>query len=158
MGPGLTHAWAEIFLPAQAGRLKAVGGYNLIPLAVGRVIAQAMPMTGTFLGTTDVYLGLSVDGEVVRLRPFICPSTSRSAAIFSTPYSSMIWVPDRCPAWRTCSTWCQWCSARRCDHCLPHARPPVLIQTSDVATSVTALAGKTRFICQVCNFPPGAPR
>ena len=34
------------------------------PLAVGRVIAQVMPMTGTFLGMTDAYLGMSVDVEV----------------------------------------------------------------------------------------------
>ena len=66
---GTTHAWAEIFLPG-AGWItfdptnRAVGGYNLIPLAVGRVIAQVMPMTGTFLGMTDAYLGMSVDVEV----------------------------------------------------------------------------------------------
>lgn len=69
MGAGSTHAWAEIFLPG-AGWItfdptnRAVGGYNLIPLAVGRVIAQVMPMTGTFLGMTDAYLGMSVDVEV----------------------------------------------------------------------------------------------
>ena len=69
MGAGSTHAWAEIFLPG-AGWVtfdptnRAVGGYNLIPLAVGRVIAQVMPMTGTFLGMTDAYLGMSVDVEV----------------------------------------------------------------------------------------------
>lgn len=68
-GAGSTHAWAEIFLPG-AGWItfdptnRAVGGYNLIPLAVGRVIAQVMPMTGTFLGMTDAYLGMSVDVEV----------------------------------------------------------------------------------------------
>ena len=68
-GAGTTHAWAEIFLPG-AGWItfdptnRAVGGYNLIPLAVGRVIAQVMPMTGTFLGMTDAYLGMSVDVEV----------------------------------------------------------------------------------------------
>ena len=66
---GSTHAWAEIFLPG-AGWItfdptnRAVGGYNLIPLAVGRVIAQVMPMTGTFLGMTDAFLGMSVDVEV----------------------------------------------------------------------------------------------
>jgi len=54
MGAGTTHAWAEIFVPG-AGWIafdptnQAVGGYNLIPLAVGRVIAQVMPLTGTFL-------------------------------------------------------------------------------------------------------------
>lgn len=69
MDAGSTHAWVEIFLPG-AGWVsfdptnRAVGGYNLIPLAVGRVIAQVMPMTGTFLGMTDAYLGMSVDVEV----------------------------------------------------------------------------------------------
>ena len=68
-GAGSTHAWTEIFLPG-AGWItfdptnRAVGGYNLIPLAVGRIIAQVMPMTGTFLGMTDAYLGMSVDVEV----------------------------------------------------------------------------------------------
>lgn len=41
------------------------GCYNLIPLAVGRVITQVMmPMTGTFLGMTDAYLDMSVNVEV----------------------------------------------------------------------------------------------
>lgn len=68
-GAGTTHAWGEVFVPG-AGWItfdptnRAVGGYNLIPLAVGRVIAQVMPMTGTFLGMTDAYLGMSVDVEV----------------------------------------------------------------------------------------------
>jgi transglutaminase-like putative cysteine protease len=66
---GSTHAWAEIFLPG-AGWItfdptnRAVGGHNLIPLAVGRVIAQVMPMTGTFLGMTDAYQGMSVEVQV----------------------------------------------------------------------------------------------
>ena len=69
MGAGSTHAWTEIFLPG-AGWItfdptnRAVGSYNLIPLAVGRIITQVMPMTGTFLGMTDAYLGMSVDVEV----------------------------------------------------------------------------------------------
>ncbi len=69
MAAGSTHAWVEIFLPG-AGWItfdptnQAVGGYNLIPLAVGRIITQVMPMTGTFLGMTDAYLGMSVDIEV----------------------------------------------------------------------------------------------
>ena len=66
---GSTHAWAEIFVPG-AGWItfdpthRAVGGFNLIPLAVGRVIAQVMPLTGTFLGRTDAYQGMSVEVEV----------------------------------------------------------------------------------------------
>jgi transglutaminase-like putative cysteine protease len=67
--PGSTHAWAEIFLPG-AGWItfdpanRAVGGYNLIPVAVGRAISQVMPITGSFLGKGDAYLGMAVDVQV----------------------------------------------------------------------------------------------
>lgn len=66
---GSTHAWAEIFLPG-AGWItfdptnRAMGGFNLIPLAVGRVIAQVMPMTGTFVGMTDAFQGMTVEVTV----------------------------------------------------------------------------------------------
>ena len=66
---GSTHAWAEIFLPG-AGWVtfdptnRAVGGYNLIPVAVGRMITQVVPITGTFLGMTDAYQGMAVAVQV----------------------------------------------------------------------------------------------
>jgi transglutaminase-like putative cysteine protease len=67
---GSTHAWAEIFLPGAGWTTfdptnRAVGGYNLIPVAVGRVIDQVMPMTGTFVGTTNAYQGMSVEVQVM---------------------------------------------------------------------------------------------
>ena len=66
---GSTHAWAEIYLPGPGWVTfdptnRALGGFNLIPVAVGRRIAQVMPVGGTFFGMTDAYLGMSVEVEV----------------------------------------------------------------------------------------------
>jgi len=63
---GTTHAWAEIFVPG-AGWItfdptnRSVGGSNLIPVAVARGIAEAMPVAGSFTGMTDAFQGMSVE-------------------------------------------------------------------------------------------------
>ena len=63
---GTTHAWAEIFVPG-AGWItfdptnRGVGGSNLIPVAVARDIAEAMPVAGSFIGMTDAFQGMSVE-------------------------------------------------------------------------------------------------
>ena len=68
--PATTHAWAEVFVPG-AGWItfdptnRSVGGFNLIPVAVGRDIHQVMPVAGSFIGMTDAFQGLSVDVSVV---------------------------------------------------------------------------------------------
>ncbi|MGA7657662.1 MAG: transglutaminase domain-containing protein [Methylocella sp.] len=63
---GSTHAWAEVYVPG-AGWItfdptnRCVGGFNLIPVAVARDIQRAMPVTGSFVGMTDAFLGMSVE-------------------------------------------------------------------------------------------------
>ena len=65
-GAGSTHAWAEIYVPG-AGWItfdptnRSVGGFNLIPVAVGRDIRQIMPVVGSFTGMTDAFSGMSVE-------------------------------------------------------------------------------------------------
>ena len=62
---GSTHAWAEVYVPG-AGWItfdptnRSVGGFNLIPVAVARDIRRAMPVAGSFVGTTDAFQGMSV--------------------------------------------------------------------------------------------------
>ena len=69
-GTGSTHAWAEVYVPG-AGWITfdptngTVGGANLIPVAVGRSIAQVMPVTGTFAGKEAFATGMSIDVSVV---------------------------------------------------------------------------------------------
>jgi Transglutaminase-like superfamily len=63
---GSTHAWAEIFVPG-AGWItfdptnRSVGGFNPIPVAVVRDIQQAIPVSGSFVGMTDAFAGMSVE-------------------------------------------------------------------------------------------------
>lgn len=66
---GSTHAWAEVYVPG-AGWItfdptnRSVGGANLIPVAVGRDIAHVMPVSGSFIGMTDAYSGMTVEVRV----------------------------------------------------------------------------------------------
>ena len=43
---------------------RSVGGFNLIPVAVVRDIGQAMPVSGSFIGLTDAFMGMSVEVSV----------------------------------------------------------------------------------------------
>lgn len=70
IGAGTTHAWADIYVPG-AGWIaydptnRTIGGENLIRVAVTRDISQAIPISGSFVGTPDSYLGMTVDVAVV---------------------------------------------------------------------------------------------
>jgi transglutaminase-like putative cysteine protease len=70
-GQGSTHAWAEIYLPG-AGWIafdptnRALGGANLIRIAVARNIEQASPISGSYVGTLSDFIGMDVSVKVAR--------------------------------------------------------------------------------------------
>jgi transglutaminase-like putative cysteine protease len=70
IGAGSTHAWADIYVPgsgwiAYDPTNGTIGGSDLIRVAVTRDISQAVPVSGSFVGTPESYLGMTVDVAVV---------------------------------------------------------------------------------------------
>ncbi|MBR0565911.1 transglutaminase family protein [Azoarcus sp. L1K30] len=69
VGGGASHAWVHVYLPG-AGWLPfdptnaIVGGRNLIRVAVARDPSQAAPLTGSFIGPANAYLGMTVEVKV----------------------------------------------------------------------------------------------
>lgn len=69
VGSGSTHAWAEIFLPG-AGWItfdptnRTIGDFSLIPVAVARDIKQAVPVSGSYEGAADDFIGMTVEVSV----------------------------------------------------------------------------------------------
>jgi transglutaminase-like putative cysteine protease len=70
-GGGATHAWCQVYLPG-AGWVDfdptngIVGNRDLIRVAVARDPRQASPLTGTWYGSAEVGLGMSVEVIVRR--------------------------------------------------------------------------------------------
>ena len=68
-GGGSTHAWCNVYLPG-AGWTEydptngLVAGSNLIRVGVTRAAAQALPISGGFVGNSDDPMGMNVDVAV----------------------------------------------------------------------------------------------
>ncbi len=69
VGGGETHAWLQVFLPG-AGWVEfdptngIIGGRNLIRVGVARDPAQAAPLSGSYEGEAEDYLGMEVEVQV----------------------------------------------------------------------------------------------
>jgi transglutaminase-like putative cysteine protease len=72
VGAGSTHAWLQAYLPG-AGWVpfdptnNLLGGYHLVRVGVARDPRQAAPISGSWFGEADAYLGLKVDVRVKRI-------------------------------------------------------------------------------------------
>jgi transglutaminase-like putative cysteine protease len=69
VGGAATHAWVQVYLPG-AGWVELdptnglIAGENLVRIAVARDPAQAIPVSGSFVGPPGSFLGLTVDVSV----------------------------------------------------------------------------------------------
>lgn len=66
---GATHAWADIYLPGAGWTTfdptnAIVGEEGLIRVAVGREINQIIPVSGSYTGVPDDFLGMTVTVDV----------------------------------------------------------------------------------------------
>lgn len=79
---GATHAWAEVYLPCAGwiafdptnGRM---GEAHLVPVAVGRDIAQLSPVDGRYLGAADALMGMTVEVTVSAVGQVDDPRTNQ---------------------------------------------------------------------------------
>jgi transglutaminase-like putative cysteine protease len=89
-GGGHTHAWVNVYLPS-CGWIEfdptngIVGNADLVRVAVVRDPRQAAPLTGSYLGAADDFLGLEVSVDVDVALPHHGLAPMSGAAPSATP-------------------------------------------------------------------------
>ncbi|MEP0919458.1 transglutaminase family protein [Leptolyngbya sp. DQ-M1] len=71
-GSGATHAWAQVYLPGAGWRAydptnRITAGFDLIRVAIARHPGQVIPLSGSWFGETDDYLGMDVNVSIRKL-------------------------------------------------------------------------------------------
>lgn len=71
-GSGATHAWAQVYLPGAGWRAydptnRITAGFDLIRVAIARHPGQVIPLSGSWFGETDDYLGMDVNVAIRKL-------------------------------------------------------------------------------------------
>jgi transglutaminase-like putative cysteine protease len=90
LGGGNTHAWVRVFLPSGGWAEfdptnGIVGNRDLIRVAIVRDPVQAIPLSGTWSGGSDDYLGMDVEVQVTAEKG---PDTAGERATRSNPPQS----------------------------------------------------------------------
>lgn len=71
-GSGATHAWLQVYLPGAGWRAydptnRITEGYDLIRVAIARHPAQVIPLSGSWFGDAEDYLGMDVQVSIRKL-------------------------------------------------------------------------------------------
>ncbi|MBF2075179.1 MAG: transglutaminase family protein [Synechococcales cyanobacterium C42_A2020_086] len=72
MGSGATHAWLQVYLPGAGWRTydptnRITAGFDLIRVAVARHPGQVLPLSGSWYGEAQDYLGMEVNVAIRKL-------------------------------------------------------------------------------------------
>ncbi|GAP98552.1 transglutaminase family protein [Leptolyngbya sp. NIES-2104] len=71
-GSGATHAWMQVYLPGAGWRAydptnRITAGFDLIRVAIARHPGQVIPLSGSWFGESDDYLGMDVNVSIRKL-------------------------------------------------------------------------------------------
>lgn len=72
MGSGSTHAWLQVYLPGAGWRSydptnRITAGFDLIRVAIARHPGQVIPLSGSWFGEAEDYLGMEVNVAIRKL-------------------------------------------------------------------------------------------